>query len=95
MELSSGKEKSPCDAPIYMLFSTENTFTITPLPAPPSIETDEIQTESFRQPKSLIIDKKSLKMIEHGKFLKMISIRHCDAPRCRVGDRDSGVAWRY
>jgi hypothetical protein len=35
-------ERSPYDSPLYMLFSTENSFTITPLPTPPSSETEEI-----------------------------------------------------
>jgi len=52
------------EAPLYMLFSTANTFTITPLPAPPSIESDDPS-----QPlKSLVIDKYSHKMMECGKL---------------------------
>lgn len=53
------------EAPLYMLFSTTNTFTITPLPAPPSIETEDFQGP--QQTKSLVIDKRSLKMMECGK----------------------------
>lgn len=68
---SPREEKSPCDAPLFMLFSTENTFTITPLPAPPSNETEDISQINFQVPKSLIIDKTTLKMIEHGIHLSL------------------------
>ena len=50
---------------VYMLFSTQNTFTITPLPRPPSASEDSRGFEYVQ--KSLVIDKKTLKMMENGK----------------------------
>jgi hypothetical protein len=63
------------EAPLYMLFSTANTFTITPLPAPPSIEIEDLP--AAQQTRSLVIDKRSLKMMECGKVTLSYKADRC------------------
>lgn len=56
---------------MYMLCSTKTAFTLTPLPMPPSAETEEIIKSrahfNLQTPKSLIIDKSTMKIIESDK----------------------------